>query len=195
MGKKYFKEHIEDKDEVRVKKYIHCVRCCVMVEWLQINKHKRFQPLIQVNFNRVLEDLKPFMPDRLFNSIQRLVAKKRESDKDTIGPRYRVLDQFIESILDLDQENKMIPNQFFMIYKIILFLLGYLYFVLIKIIRIMAKLTIQRKENPRNRVSDRFIERTLDMNRENKWISNQFFKLLSILGYFLIIFYFYQEFN
>jgi predicted nucleotidyltransferase len=136
MGKKYFREHIEDKDEVRVKKYIHCVRCCVMVEWLQINKRERFQPLIQVDFNKVLEDIEPFISNSLFNSVQRLVAKKRESDKDTYGPRYSVLDRFIERILDLDQENtyqrvskilrvpdmKRISKLLSMIYKFILFL-------------------------------------------------------------------------
>ena len=102
MGKKYLKKYIENNDEVRVKKYMHCVRCCVMVKWLQINNLEQFQPLIQVDFNQVLEDLEPFMSNRLFNSIQKLVNKKRESDKDTTGPRYRILDRFIERILNLD---------------------------------------------------------------------------------------------
>ncbi len=98
MAKANYKTHIENKNLVKIKKYLYVIRPAGMVEWL-LKCKKQAKQLVKIDFNDVLVDLKECIPIEVYSSIKDVIEKKKTLKELDEEPRVFCLDNWIESIL------------------------------------------------------------------------------------------------
>jgi uncharacterized protein len=98
MAKSNYKTHIENKDLVKIKKYLYVIRPAGMCEWL-LKCKKQNKQLVKIDFNEVLVELKDFMPLECYENIKDVIEKKKIVKELDEEPRVKCLDEWIESIL------------------------------------------------------------------------------------------------
>lgn len=99
MAMSHFKEYLEDEKVVKIKKYLVCVRSCIMYRWIELNKTECWQPLIQIDFPKVLEHLDPYLDDDLLRTVRGLVKLKKNNGKDEFCLKNSILNKFINDVL------------------------------------------------------------------------------------------------
>ena len=103
MGKSNYKAHIQNKTNVKIKKYLYVIRPIGMFEWL-INCQKENGTFIQIDFNVVLNDIKPILGNELYENIVNVIEKKKTVKEMDEEPRIPCIDQWIENILNNTNE-------------------------------------------------------------------------------------------
>lgn len=99
MAMSHFKDYLENEKAVNIKKYMVCVRSCIMYEWIEVNLIESWQPLIQVDFRKVLDDLEPYLDDGLLKTVRCLIKLKKNKGKDEFCIKNKILDKFIDEVL------------------------------------------------------------------------------------------------
>ena len=104
MAKSNYISHIKGKNEVEIKKYLYVIRPIGMFKWLLVsNKNNNF---IHVNFNKVLEDLRPHLSNDIIEKINEIIYLKKNSSEKSIGRKIECVDKWIMDTL----ENKSIEE-------------------------------------------------------------------------------------
>jgi predicted nucleotidyltransferase len=99
MAKANYKQHIENKQLVNIKKYLHVIRPAGMVEWLRTYKRSRSN-LVEIDFFKVLYEIKDILDKECYEDILKVIEKKKLHES-TEEPRLKSIDSWIESVLQL----------------------------------------------------------------------------------------------
>lgn len=98
MAKSNYKSFIKGKNEVIMKKYLYAIRPIGMFHWLLNCSQK--DDFIYVNFNKVLNELKPHLNSDVYGKIQEIIEMKKKSNEVNICPRISCIDNWIENLLE-----------------------------------------------------------------------------------------------
>lgn len=99
MARSHFEKYLENEDCVRIKKYMMCVRSCVMFKWLEMIQPQSWAPFIEIDFRKVLRDLDGYLDDDLIKLVRSLVNSKKNK-KFEYCEKNDVLDELIEQVID-----------------------------------------------------------------------------------------------
>lgn len=100
MAKANYKTHIQNEKNVKIKKYLYVIRPAGMFEWLLKCRKQENNDLIEIDFNKVLVDLKEHLNQECFESILNVIEIKRQSNEMDLKPRIECIDKWIENILN-----------------------------------------------------------------------------------------------
>ena len=109
MAKKNFKDHIENKQLVKIKKYLYVIRPTGMFLWL-IKCNSGFN-MFEIDFNKILIELKPHLDSECFENILNVIEKKKTMKEMDDEPRIKCIDEWIEKIIsNTDSEIKQVET-------------------------------------------------------------------------------------
>ncbi len=94
LGDKQWGKHIEEKDEVNLKKYFYIVRPAMAIRWLRLNS----EVTPPMNFQALLHGINP--DEKLTDALQALLLAKSQSKEIGLASRVEVIDEFITSELE-----------------------------------------------------------------------------------------------
>ena len=100
MAKANYKQHIENKQLVNIKKYLYVIRPAGMVEWLRIFKRSR-ENFIEIDFLKVLEEIKSHLDTECYDDILKVIEKKKQVKETDEEPRLKSIDKWIDNVLKL----------------------------------------------------------------------------------------------
>jgi predicted nucleotidyltransferase len=101
MAKTNYKDHIENKDRVKIKKYLYVIRPAGMFEWLsKCNNNNTLSAEFAIDFNKILVDLKAHLNVDCFNEILNVIEKKKNLNELDEEPRIECIDKWIENVLN-----------------------------------------------------------------------------------------------
>jgi predicted nucleotidyltransferase len=102
MAKGNFMKHINNKTDVSGKKYLYVIRPAAMVVWL-LNK-KNTKSFIEIDFNKVLEDIKGVIGDEIFSEILKLIEAKKQRTEHDSCKRIECVDKWLSGIIDSKED-------------------------------------------------------------------------------------------
>lgn len=98
MAKSNFMKHINNQKDVSSKRYLYVIRPAAMVVWL-LNK-KNTKSYLEIDFNKVLEDIKDVIGDEICEEILKLIeAKKNRAEHDSCK-RIESVDKWLNGIIE-----------------------------------------------------------------------------------------------
>jgi predicted nucleotidyltransferase len=100
MAKANYKQHIENKQIVNIKKYLYVIRPAGMVEWLRTYKRSKSN-LVEIDFLKVLNEIKDILDKECYEDILKVIEKKKKLYESTEEPRLKSIDSWIENVLQL----------------------------------------------------------------------------------------------
>jgi predicted nucleotidyltransferase len=101
MAKSNYKDHIQNKDRVNVKKYLYVIRPAGMFEWLsKCNNVKNISAEFSIDFNKILVQLKSHLDAECYEKILAVIEKKRKLLETDEEPRIECIDKWIENVLN-----------------------------------------------------------------------------------------------
>lgn len=108
MAKKNFKLHIDNKDNVKIKKYLYVIRPAGMFIWLlnsAKNSTKKSEQNVdpsnfEINFLVILDAIKETMTEECYSKINEIIVKKKTMKELDFEPRIKSIDEWIKSVLD-----------------------------------------------------------------------------------------------
>lgn len=99
MAKSNFKQHIENKPRVNLKKYLYVIRPAGMFVWLSENNDTG-KPLLNIDFNHVLDEIRPKLTNECYESILSVIKIKKGKSESDEGDRIKHIDDWIQQILN-----------------------------------------------------------------------------------------------
>lgn len=105
MAKSNFKAHIDKKENVKIKKYLYVIRPAGMVEWLLKCRKMSTNKLVEIDFNLVLNDLKPHLKTDIYENIIEIIRKKKTIKELDEEPRIKCIDDWIDYILNETEQD------------------------------------------------------------------------------------------
>jgi predicted nucleotidyltransferase len=104
MAKTNFKTHIENKKEVKIKKYLYVIRPVGMYLWLLNKNGENCFERFEIDFTKILEEIKDQTSEECYKNIQQIIVKKKEMKEMDDESRIKCIDEWIENILISSQD-------------------------------------------------------------------------------------------
>lgn len=111
MAKSNYKNHVDGKDLVKIKKYLSCIRPAGMLVWLFNNKRTSTK-FIEIDFCKVLSQIKERLSHDCYSKILYVIEKKKQLKELDEEPRIKCIDEWLENLFsqkitreDFDKEN------------------------------------------------------------------------------------------
>lgn len=113
MAKSNFKTHIQNNQKVKIKKYLYVIRPAGMFLWLmKCRDNQNKDKLIDIDFNKVLIDLKPHLTDECYENIVNIIERKKKIKELDEEPRIECIDKWLDHIINgTNDEMKKLENE------------------------------------------------------------------------------------
>lgn len=99
MAKSNFKTHIQNKTQVKIKKYMYVIRPAGMFQWLLLNQDN-WSANFDIDFIKILPSLKESMGVDCYENIIKVIEKKKQINELDEEPRIESIDKWIDYILN-----------------------------------------------------------------------------------------------
>jgi predicted nucleotidyltransferase len=108
MVKTNYKDHIEKRERVKVKKYLYVIRPAGMFEWLsKCNEGKALADNFDIDYNKILIELKAHLEPACYAEILSVIERKKGLAELDEVPRIECIDKWIESVLN-DRNDELV---------------------------------------------------------------------------------------
>lgn len=106
MAKSNYKDHIEGKDKVKIKKYLYVIRPAGMFYWIvKCQLDKKEGKLVEIDFNLVLDQLKEHIGQEVYDKIKEIIVRKKTLKELDDEPRIECIDKWIDMVLKFPIDN------------------------------------------------------------------------------------------